>query len=125
MSFKPADSSYPPDVDPGELIHRITFLDQVIGNDASGASVSYAPGNPAKQAWARIKWLRGTDVIKAGQDVSQAFAEVTIRYRQDVSASQRIQTPSGTVLIVQAMQNVREMNMWLALRCIAVGNNDA
>lgn len=124
MALKPADPSYPPDIDPGEMTTRITLLVQTLGSDASGAVATYAAGSPPVSFWGRVKWLRGTDAVKAGQDISQAFAEVTIRYRTDVAAQDRIQLPSGAQLIIQAVRNAREMNAILYLDCIAVGSND-
>lgn len=70
-----------PYLDPSRMTAQITFLDPVAGTDASGATVSYAPGSPPDTAWAEIVPVRGADALKAGQDVSMVYITATINYR--------------------------------------------
>lgn len=87
---------------------RITFLEPTSGMDASGAVTSYAPASPPDMAWAEIVPVRGTDVIKSGQDVSQAFIAATIRYRpaSPRTAQMRFQDSRGLVYVIQSVEDV-------------------
>lgn len=113
-----------PVVDPSTFIHRITFLDQVQGFDASGAVVSYAAGSPPDVTYGRIKLVSGRDVIKGGQDTSQLFAEVTTYYRAGRGPNTRILTPSGSVFIVRSVANLDERNMFTVFNCVGLGANE-
>lgn len=121
--FKPADRSYPPDVDPSELRHVVTFLKQTIGTDGSGASASWAPGSPPLTVYAKIAPIRASDVIKGGSDVSQVRIDVTIRYRPGILPNMRLLTPNGSQLVIEGIENVLDMNMWLILTCLGIGAN--
>jgi head-tail adaptor len=113
-----------PEIDASEFIHVITFLDPVTGSDISGSTVSYAPASPPETAWAKIDSPNATDVIKSGQDVSQVFLMITMNYRSGSFNNRHLLTPGGSELIVRAVQNVREMNMFLVLTCIGIGGNN-
>ena len=113
-----------PVIDPSSFIHQITFLEQMIGNDATGANVSYAAASPPDTTSARIKIMRGIDVIKGGQDVAQVFAEITTYYRTGRGPNTRIQAPSGSVFVVRSVQNVDERNMYTVFTCVGLGPNE-
>jgi len=113
-----------PTIDPGQFRHQITLLEQVVGSDASGATVTYAPESQPVKAWAKIEYLRGTDIIKSGQDVSQVYLKITAWYRAEFSANKRIQGPSGNQYVIQAVENVLEMNTYMVLMCLGVGANN-
>lgn len=118
------DDSGTPYMDPGRLKHQITFLDQVIGSDVSGTSLTYAAADPPETAAAEIRPMRGTDKIKAGQEVSQVLIIVTIRYRATATANRRIQAPGGSVYVIQAVENIGLQNTWMELTCMGIGSND-
>lgn len=113
-----------PIVDPSTFVHRITFLEKVTGTDASGSVVRYAAGSPPDITSASIRIVRGTDVIKGGQDTSQLFAEITSYYRPNRGPNTRIQAPSGTVFIVRSVANIDERNMYTVFNCIGLGANE-
>jgi|ERR1700733_11990146 len=119
-----------PSINPGALRHIITRLNQVIGSDSSGANISYAPASPPVTAFAEIKILSGTDAIKAGQDVAQITAEVTIRgygnpqYVATWQPNQRIMIPNGNTFVIKAIRNIEERNILLVLVCIGIGLNE-
>jgi SPP1 family predicted phage head-tail adaptor len=109
-------------IDPGEFRHRITLLQATAGSDASGSTVTYIPDNV--QAWAKIKYLRGIEAIKAGLDVTQTYLEVTMWYRPEFTADQHIQGPNGNEYIVQSVENVNEINQYTRLTCLGLGTNN-
>jgi SPP1 family predicted phage head-tail adaptor len=113
-----------PTIDPGQFRHQITLLSETTISDASGVSVTWAAASPPVTAWAKIEYLRGTDLIKAGQDVTQAYLKVTMWYRPQFTAQSRIQTLSGNQYIIQAIENVLEMNTYMVLTCLGVGGNN-
>jgi SPP1 family predicted phage head-tail adaptor len=123
MAWKTADRSYPPDVDPSELIHRITFLNQTVANDASGASANWAPASPPVTTYAGIEEPKGQMVVQAGQDVSQIDCIVKIRYRSGITAQQRFQDAEGNVYLILAVRKPKGMNVWMFLQCQILGNN--
>jgi SPP1 family predicted phage head-tail adaptor len=113
-----------PTVDPGRFRHQITLLEQVAGSDASGAKVDYKADDIPVTAWADFEYLRGTDIIKAGQDISQVYAKVTMWFRPEFTANKRIQTSDGAQFVIQAVENVRRMNMYAVLMCLGIGPNN-
>lgn len=96
-----------PFLDPAKMKARITFLEQVTGMDASGTKVTYAAGSPPDVTSAEIVPIRGTDLIKAGQEVSLAYVSATIRFRPPGrSANTRFRDSRGRVYIIQAVDDV-------------------
>lgn len=112
-----------PWIDPALLRHRITFLDQKIVTDASGTGVVYQAGNPPERCWAELMPVRGIDLIKAGQDVSQVTVMATIRYRASATAQRRIRMKNGSVYVIQAIENVLEMGTYQVMTCLGLGSN--
>jgi len=114
-----------PVLDPARLRHQVLFLEPTAGSDDSGSIVTWAPGNPPDIAWAEIVPTRGSDIIKAGQDISQVWLTITMRYNASKTRTPntRLQTPSGSIFVVQAIENVLEMNVWLVLTCLGLGAN--
>lgn len=113
-----------PWIDPGELRHRITFLEQVASQDLSGTVFAYEPAKKPECAYAAMEMLPGTDVIKSGQDISQVHMTVTIRYRSGVATNRHFRTPNGSEFIIQAVENVLQRNLYLRLTCLGLGAND-
>lgn len=112
-----------PDVDPGEFRHEITLLEARADTDASGVKTTYVAGEPPTTAWAKIEYVRATEVIKAGLDVSQVYLKLTMWYRPEFTGGNRIQAPNGSQFIIQAAENVRMMNMFQVITCLGVGAN--
>jgi head-tail adaptor len=67
--------------------------------------------------------MRGTDLVRSGQDTSLVFITVTIRWQPGITSAMRIQTATGTYSI-QAVENVLERNRRLNLLCLALGANE-
>jgi SPP1 family predicted phage head-tail adaptor len=112
-----------PEIDPGRFRQRITLLERRQDQDASGAKTTYAPATPPVRAWAEIVFVRGTEVLKAGQDVSQVFLTLTTWYRKELVKGGRFLAPDGSEFIIQALENVRMLNVYHVLTCIGVGGN--
>ena len=112
-----------PTIDVGLFRHKITLLEQVPGIDAAGSNVAYLPGNPIVTAWANIEYVHGLELIRAGQDVTQAFLKITSWWRTEFTVNSRIQAPSGNQYIIQAFENVKEMNTYMVLMCLGIGDN--
>jgi len=119
-----ADNPSWPTIDPGQFRHQITLLEQVPGSDASGVTVTYTPDSNPIVAWAKIDYLRGDAMIKAGQDVSQVYLKITMWYRAEFTANKRIRAPNGNQYVIQAVENVLEMNTYMVLMCLGVGANN-
>lgn len=113
-----------PSIDPGQFRHQITLLEQVAGNDSSGVNVAYVADSQPVNAWAKIEYLRGDALLKAGQDVSQVRLKVTMWYRAEFTANKRIQGPTGNQYVIEAVENVLEMNTYMVLMCLGVGANN-
>jgi SPP1 family predicted phage head-tail adaptor len=97
-----------PYLDPARMNAQITFLEPVTGADASGTTVTAQVGNPPDTAWAEVLPVRGTDVIKAGQDVSKTYVTATVNYRPDNprSAQDKFQDSRGFVYVIQSVQDL-------------------
>jgi head-tail adaptor len=113
-----------PTIDPGSFRHQIILLSQTLGSDAGGSTFTYQVGVPPVTTWAKIDYLRGDELLKSGQDVSQSFLKVTAWYRAEFAAGSRIQAPSGSQFIIQNVENVKEMNMYMVLMCLGIGSNN-
>jgi len=107
-----------PGIDPGKLRHKITLLEPSAVNDASGVTIVYAPGSVSE--WAEIEYTRGSEVFKAGQDITQLYARITIRYNEAFTATKRLQVPSGRQFVIQSVENLQERNILMALNCQAL-----
>lgn len=73
----------------GSLDTRITIQRKTGGTDAWGAPLPEAWADYAS-VWSNIRFLSGTESIKAGADVSVVSASIRIRWRQDVTAGMRV-----------------------------------
>ena len=73
----------------GQLRDRITIQRKTGGTDAWGAPLPEAWADYAS-LWSNIRFLSGTESIKAGADVSVVSASIRIRWRQDVTAGMRV-----------------------------------
>ena len=113
-----------PTANPGEFRHRITLLGPVIGSDAAGANVTYQAADPPVTAWAKIEYLRGSELIKSGVDVTQNFIKITSWFRSEFLPNMRISTPSGKLYIIQAVENVKEMGVYMIIYGLGLGAND-
>lgn len=113
-----------PTIDPGRFRHPITLLTPTTVTDASGLTVTWTAGSPPVTTWADIEYVRGTDLIRAGQDATQTYLKVTAWYLAQFTAQSRIQTLSGNQYIIQAVENVQEMNEFMVLTCLGVGANN-
>ena len=112
-----------PTIDPGEFRHVITFLNPVASTDSSGSIVSWQPSIPPLVAYAKIEAIRGSEVIKSGQEVAQLYLTITTWFRQGTLPNRRLQAPNGSQYIIQAVENVLEMNTFMVLTCLAVSLN--
>jgi hypothetical protein len=113
-----------PNIDPGKFRVQITLLQPVIGSDASGTVATYAPATPAVKAMVGFDYVRGTDIIKAGQDVSQVYVNMTGWWRPQFTPNCRVQTADGDQFIIQAVENVKRMNCYMVLVCLGIGSNN-
>ena len=111
-------------IDPGRFRHLITLLEPTQGTDASGVSITYAPASPPVTEYAQIEYVRGADVIKSGQDVSQTYLTVHLRYNSAFAANKRIQAPNGNQYIILSVENILERNAYLVLNCVGIGANN-
>jgi head-tail adaptor len=111
-----------PAINPGEFKHQVSLLVPTIKTDASGGVSTYAPSVPPVQAWVKIQYIRGDEIVKAGQDVSQVYVKLTGWYRSEFSAQTRVQLPSGIIVLVSYVENVGEMNTYMILTCLGIGS---
>lgn len=108
-----------PMLDPGKMIHRVRILQQTTVTDISGTAAAWMP---FIDTWAQIDPVRGIDVLKAGQDTTQLYSTVKIRWQTGILPNMRLQTLNGS-FIIQAVENPGERNVILILNCIGLGLN--
>jgi SPP1 family predicted phage head-tail adaptor len=109
-----------PKIDPAERIHQVTILQPTQGNDISGAITVWTP---FVSTWAKIKPVRGTDVLKSGQDTTNLYLTVEIAWQAGIQPNMRVQKVDGSQFIIQAIENPGERNVILVLFCLALGLN--
>lgn len=114
-------------VNPGSLNHAIQFEQQLpTGNyDEAGTETAYAPFAPGGSASvnAAIEPYRGRDVSKGGQTVSQLSILIVLWYVPGILPNMRVTAPNGSKYLIQAVENVLEMNYVLILYCLGLGAN--
>ncbi len=113
-----------PTINPGKFRTPLTLLEPTAGSDASGVTVTYAPGSPAITIYADVEYLRGREALRAGQDVTQTILIATSWYRPEFTAQKRLQTAAGAQYIIQNVNNVREMGVTMELTCIGIGGSN-
>ena len=106
-------------LDPGKMVHRVAILKQTTVTDVSGTATAWVK---FVDTWAQIDPVRGSDVLKAGQDTTQLFLTVKIRWQTGILPNMRVQSLNGTY-VIQAIENPGERNVILALSCLALGLN--
>lgn len=113
-----------PVVDVGSMRHAITIQQQGPTSppttDAAGPHLVWST---FATALAAIETVRGTDVIRAGQDTTQLFLTATIWYQAGILPNMRVISDNGSVYVIQAIENILELNVVLVLNCLALGQN--
>ena len=104
----------------GDLCHSITILSATASSDASGNIATYTPFLTGVRA--KIDPVRGVELIRSGQDVTQTFITVTIRYVPGITSQMQVQAYHG-LYSIRSIENVLERNRVLKLLCLAIGNN--
>lgn len=101
------------------MVHQVVILQQQASSDISGATTIWVP---FVRTWAQIDPVRGTDVLKAGQDTTQLFLTIKIRWQSGIVPNMRVQSLNGTY-VIQAIENPGERNVILVLTCLGLGAN--
>lgn len=73
----------------GTLSERCVIQRKTQGTDSWGAPLPEAWEDYAS-VWANIRFLSGTESIKAGADTSIVKASIRIRWRTDITAGMRV-----------------------------------
>jgi len=106
----------------GDLRHSINILAPTsYTSGASGMVPVYTTAFSGVRA--KLDPVRGIELIRSGQDVSQVFITVTIRYMPGITTQMQVQAYHGTYRI-QSIENVLERNRVLKLMCIGVSLNN-
>jgi head-tail adaptor len=122
--FTRADSGYP-SIDPGDLRHLITYLEQTTVNDASGVSTAWLPASPPVTSWAGMETINVRDMIQGGQTISQVIAKWTVRWEPGIAQTSRFVDENGGFWIIEAVNNVQARNVLLELTCLGLGPNNS
>jgi len=112
-----------PSINPGEFRHKVSLLSQVNAIGKAGMETTWSPGDTPVYVWAKIEFLRGDELVGSGIDISRAYLKVTSHYSAAFSGGQRIQTADGKQYIIQYPENVKNMNIYMVLTCLAIGAN--
>ena len=113
-----------PTIDIGRMIHRVTIQSEGAASPPEYDSAGQVIGWGAfTTAWAAIEYVKGTDMVKAGQTITELFLTVGLWYQPGILPNMRVQAPNGSVYRIQSIENVREMNVVLVLNCLGLGPN--
>ena len=105
-----------PALNSGDLRHRVTVLAETVTLNAAGTDTVLSP---VISAWAKIEPMKGTDIIRSGQNITQLPVIVSMYYDASVQPKMRIQTLNG-LYAIQAIRNVLELNAVMELTCLAI-----
>jgi SPP1 family predicted phage head-tail adaptor len=109
-----------PTLDPGELRHRVTVLKEAAIETAAGTDTAL---ETVVSAWAKIEPMKGTDVIRSGQEITQIPVIVTMYFDSRVQANMQLQAPNG-LYAIRAVRNVMELNAVMELTCVALAGSE-
>ena len=105
----------------GSFPHQIHIRRKTEGKDAWGTPLPKAWENlTAKPIWANVRFLSGSETIKAGADVSIVRASVRIRWRVGITAGMQV-VFGGQVLDIDAvLPGVGRQHVDLACTLVSV-----
>lgn len=109
----------PYELSAGELRHSITILAPTLITDSTGNVPSYSVF--LSDVRAKIDPLHGLELIRSGQDISQVFIAVSIRYVPGITSQMQIQTDEGANYTIRYIENVQQRNRVLKLICLYLG----
>jgi head-tail adaptor len=114
-----------PAVNAGMLRHQVNFQSQAVASppiySASGPTASWTT---VFSDLAAIETISGKDMIKSGLTTTQLYLSITMYWRADVLPGMRVvRAATGSVYIVQAAENILEMDTVLVLTCIGLALN--
>jgi head-tail adaptor len=109
-----------PEVNPGEMVTQITILQSATDSDISGTISS--GWQPFITTYAKVTFLRGTDVVRSGQDTAQVYGVIAMIYQPGITPKMRVQTRNG-IYIIQSIVNPEELNVRLDLLFIGLGEH--
>jgi SPP1 family predicted phage head-tail adaptor len=109
-----------PTLNSGDLRHRVTVLAETVTTNAAGTDTVLSP---VIAAWAKIEPMKGTDVIRSGQSITELPVIVSMYYDARVQPKMQLQTLSG-VYVIQAVRNVLELNAVMELTCLAIAGSE-
>ncbi len=98
----------------GLLNQRIIIQQYVPSQDSSGSTTE--TWSTLVTVWAAIRPLRGREYYAAKQAQVEMTNEITIRWRRDVGAANRVLFGSR-VFEIEAAVNLDEANEWLVMMC--------
>ena len=98
----------------GMLNRRIVIQQYIPMQDSSGSTVE--AWSKLAMVWAAIRPLRGREYYAANQTQAEITHEITIRWRRDIGAANRVLFGSR-VLEIEAAVNPDEANEWLIMMC--------
>lgn len=111
-------------VDSAAMRHSITIQAQGPTSppsyDASGPLLTWTTFTTSLAA---IETMRGTDVIRAGQDTTQLFLTVTMWWQPGILPNMRVLSDTGSTYLIQAIENILERNRVLVLNCLGLARN--
>ena len=99
----------------GQLNQRVTLQRRASGLDAAGQTST--TWSDVATLWANVRPLRGRDLLAAAQQQATFDAKVTIRYRADVLATDRLVWGTQPLEIVGEPINVDGRSVDLELMC--------
>jgi SPP1 family predicted phage head-tail adaptor len=105
-----------PKLNPGDLRHRVTVVEETVTANAAGTDTVLSP---VISAWAKIEPMRGADIIRSGQNITELPVIVSMYYDARVQPKMLLQTLNGRYAI-QAIRNVLELNAVMELTCITI-----
>jgi SPP1 family predicted phage head-tail adaptor len=108
-----------PKLNAGEMIHRVTIQRMVPAVGRTGNTFNWTDWSTG--VWAKIVPVRGTDVVKGGQDTTQLYVTISIWWMPGILASMRV-VGNGKTYVIQSVENIQERNIVLVLNCLLLGD---
>lgn len=104
-----------PLVGAGRLNQRITILEKtVVRGELGGHDETWST---LATIWAEVIDMSGREIFNARAMGSEATKRITVRWRTDVKADQRVQFGDGSIARVEWIRRVNP-HLWIELFCL-------
>jgi len=108
----------------GKLRHRVAIEQEYRNRDRQGGAVT--EWTVFADRWAKVEQLSEAARFYAGSDMTDTTHKITIRYTENVTPKMRVRLhKDNRVFYITGIDNLKESNVYMVLRCSATRREKA